>query len=357
MTFIFELADIIEVSFFNERRPKTKFCPSSEILSEMPVRESRVMVLESLTCAFLLILSLAGNVIVIVVTFKKPYLNSSTSLFIVVLATIDLLVAVIPGAFFLVSLTTGRIAFSSVGCSISGFFMHFTTLSSISIYGLIAVNRYFCVLKPNHYKNVFSSRRSAVFLASLLLFIAIVIAFPLTVGWASMEFNPLMATCWLQFESLPLGTGFVAFGVLVFVVPSLVIVVFCYCRILKELRQHKNNIFTSHKVRLSVQEINLTKIFLVFVISFVVLWLPTFVVTVIFRVVLHEAIPRQLALAIPFELITNSAINPWIYGVMNPSFLKKLLSIFRRPNAVEDKPREHTLPQHQKFSPKLANIK
>ena len=317
--------------------------------SEIPFRQVGLVILESLTCIVLLILSFVGNVLVVVVVFKKPRLSTTTSLFVAALATTDLINAVIPGPLFLASLITGGIPYSSLGCNISGFFMHFLTLASVSTMGLIAINRYFCVLKPNHYKRIFTLRRSAICLASLWIVIAIVVIFPLIAGWGSMKFSPLMASCSLHFNSLTSETGFTVFVMLSFVLSSFVIVALSYYFVSKSLRQHRNDLFNNRN--LSVHEINLTKTFFVLVASFIVLWLPTFVVVVLFRVVLRKTLPRQLALAIPYGLLTNSAVNPWIYGAMNPSFRKKFMSILRRseaPNRVR--------PEEGAVSPVPADI-
>lgn len=313
-------------------RPEKRYLPLDvKMTNEMPFRQGDLVVLESLTCTVLLILSFVGNVLVIIVAFKKPRLSTTTSLFIAALATTDLINALVPGPLFLASLITGKMPYSSAGCEISGFFMHFLTLASVSTMGLIAVNRYFCVLKPNLYKRIFTTRRSAIFLASLWMFIAMVVVVPLIVGWASMEFSAQMASCSLHFNSLTSETGFTVFVILSFVVSSFVIVALCYYFVSKSLRQHRN--LLSNNRGLSVQEINLTKTFFVLVVSFIVLWLPTFIVVVLFRVVLRKTLPRQLALAIPYGLLTNSAVNPWIYGAMNPSFRKKFMSILKRTDA------------------------
>ena len=92
--------------------------------------------------------------------------------------------------------------------------MHFLTLAPVSTMGLIAINRYLCVAHPHGYKITFTARRSAIFLASLWVFIAVVVVFRLIVGWASMEFSPLMATCSLHFNALTSEIGFTVFVIL-----------------------------------------------------------------------------------------------------------------------------------------------
>ena len=86
--------------------------------NEIPFRHRYLVVLESLICALLLVLPLVGNVLAIVVVFKR--LSTTTSLFIAALATTDLINAVIPRPLFLASLITGQMPYTSAGCDIGG---------------------------------------------------------------------------------------------------------------------------------------------------------------------------------------------------------------------------------------------
>lgn len=133
--------------------------------------------------------------------------------------------------------------------------------------------------------------------------------------------------------------------VIVFITGSFLIIAVSYYHVSKCIRQHNNQV-ASHQ-GLSVQEINVTKTFFTLVLSFVVMWLPTFTAVFLFRVALREMYPRLVGLAVPFFLQVNSAVNPWIYGAMNPSFRKKFVQLIKRSSgnqvncASTDRPTTH----------------
>lgn len=294
---------------------------------ELPARSLSLAVVESVVSGIFILSSLVGNLFVIVIVFRKPRLCTTTSIFIVSLAATDLLNACIPGPLFLESLITGRMPFSSAACDLGGFFMHFLTLVSIATMALIAVNRYYCVLKPNRFKTIFSTRRSIAYLFCLWTFVAIFTWIPVIGGWAEMAFNPLMACCNWHFFQESAELVFTSLAGTLFMMNSFTIIAFCYYHVSRCIRENNNHI-SSHQ-GLSVHEINLTKTFFVLVVSFLVLWMPTFTAIFLFRVALREDYPRLVGLAVPFMLQVNSAINPWIYGVMNPSFRKKFKQLVK----------------------------
>ncbi|XP_078364217.1 melatonin receptor type 1A-like [Oculina patagonica] len=284
-------------------------------------------VVESVLSGVILVFSLIGNFLIILLVFKKPRLGTATSIYIFSLAVTDFLNACIPGPLFLASLITQRMPYNSVVCNIGGFFMHFLTMASTSTMALIAINRYYCTLKPSRFKIVFSTRRLVFYLMSLWTFVAIFTWIPVIGGWAEMAFNPLTACCNWHFFLKTAEMTFTLLVVVVFITTSFLIIAVSYYHVSRCIRQH-NNQFATHHV-LSVQEINVTKTFFVLVLSFVVLWLPTFTAIFLFRVAIRETYPRLVGIAVPFFLQVNSALNPWIYGVMNSSFRKKLTQLLK----------------------------
>lgn len=319
------------VHFSSLKRPWTWFFHSN--LMELPSRSNSLVVVESLLSGGLLVSSFIGNILVILIVFKKPRLGTSTNIYIASLATTDFLNACISGPLFLASLITGRMPFSSPICNLGGFFMHFLTLVSMPTMALIAINRYYCVLKPNHFKRIFSTRRSVSYLVCLWIFVAIFTWIPVIGGWAEMAFNPLMACCNWHFFLESAEMVFTALAVILFMVNSFTIIAFSYYHVSRCIRQHNDQVSSHHG--LSVQEIHLTKTFFVLVLSFVVMWFPTFTAIFLFRVAIREAYPRLVGLAVPFLLQVNSAINPWIYGVMNPSFRKKFKKLFKWNSEIQ----------------------
>ena len=289
---------------------------------ELPPRSTALVVTESVLSAVFLLSSFVGNLLIIVIVFKRPRLRTTTTIYIAVLAATDLLNACIPGPLFLGSLITGVMPYNSAICELGGFFMHFLTLVSMPTMALIAINRYYCILKSNSYKKMFSVHRSVFYLASLWTFVAIFTWIPVIGGWAEMAFNPLMACCNWHFFEESAEMVFASMAVILFMINSFIIIAYSYYYVSRCIRQHNNQVSSHHG--LSVHEVNLTKTFYVLVLSFVVMWMPTFTAIFLFRVAIRKTYPRLVGLSVPFMLQANSAVNPWIYGVMNPSLRRKL---------------------------------
>ena len=298
----------------------------------LPPRSVGLIVFESLTSASLVLCAFLGNSILLIALCTKPRLRSSTGIMIAALAVTDLLNACIPGSLFFSSLVTGKMSFSSFGCQISGFFMHFLTYASMSTMALSAVNRFFCVLKPTLYKRAFTYHLSLVYVVSLWLLVAAVVFLPIVSGWSMFDFNPMMAACVMKFVDSKAEIGYSCFIVAFFVVFCLSIITFCYFRVSRFIQQHNYN-----SVLPPVQEIRLTRALFVLVFTFAGLWIPTFLAIVSFRLLLRSFISRELVLLVPYLVNLSSALNPWIYGVMSPlvgdKIKKRLFSKPRLPQS------------------------
>ena len=285
----------------------------------LPPRSVGLVVVESSFAALIGLSALLGNSILLASLYRKPRLKSSTEILIGALAVTDLLNACIPGALFCSSLLTGKMSFSNFGCQISGFFMHFLTYVSMATMALTAINRFFCVFKPNVYKKAFSYRRSMLYIASLWVFVAAVVFLPIVSGWSKFAFNPMMAACVMKFTNPMAEIGYTSFIVAVFVVWCFGIISICYFRVSRFIRQHNMN-----SISLSAQEINLTKALFVLVFTFAALWVPAFMAIVLFRLMLRKKVSRHVVLVVPYLINLSSALNPWIYGVMCPAVRERM---------------------------------
>ena len=294
----------------------------------LPPRSVGLVIFESSTSALLVLSAFFGNSILLAALYRKPRLRSSTVVLIAALAVTDLLNACITGSLFFTSLVTGKMSFSSFGCQVSGFFMHFLTYASMSTMALTAVNRFFCVLKPRVYKHAFSYCHSLAYIASLWVFVAVIVFLPVVSGWSTFAFNPVMAACVMRFSIPAAEVGYTSFIVAFFVVLCLSVITFCHFRVSRFIHQHNANTVQS----LPSQEIRLTRALFALVFVFAALWIPAFLAIILFRVVLRASIPREVVLVVPYMVNLSSALNPWIYGVMCPVVRDKMKkSLFKPP--------------------------
>ena len=121
----------------------------------------------------------------------------------------------------------------------------------------------------------------------------------------------------------------------VFIAISMSIVIVCYLSVFKALKVHErtvaNNLRTGNirQSTLSVEDIKVTKILFATVVGFVICWTPVLVIDIVDLFLgAGWALSRQTYYMYTIFGITSSAINPIIYGVMNPSYRKAYCRLF-----------------------------
>ena len=290
-------------------------------------RSPSLVAIETTTSAVLVLGGLLGNSVLLIALYRdpSPRLKTSTVLLITALALIDLLKACTTGTLFVASLATGKLWFNKLGCQISGFFLYFLTSISMATAALTSVNRFFCVLKPAVFKRVFTYRRSLSHIGCLAVVAAFVVLVPIVFGWATFSFNPLSAACAWKFTNRRAEIGYTCLNLFTFPVCSLSIMTYCYKEVSRFIRQHKVNI-----AYLTTHEIHITKaLFVIVFVFFASFCVPSFLAIILFRVILHgSCIPREMVLLALYLVHANSAINPWIYGVMSPLVRNKIKKVF-----------------------------
>lgn len=190
---------------------------------------------------------------------------------------------------------------------------------------LTSLNRFFCVLKPAVFKRVFTYRRSLSHIGCLAVVAAFAVLVPIVFGWATFSFNPLSAACAWKFTNRNAEIGYTCLNLFTFPVCSLSIMTYCYKEVSRFIRQHKVNI-----AYLTTHEIHITKaLFVIVFVFFASFCVPSFLAIILFRVILHGSrIPREMVLLALYLVHANSAINPWIYGVMSPLVRNKIKKVF-----------------------------
>ena len=122
---------------------------------------------------------------------------------------------------------------------------------------------------------------------------------------------------------------------LIFLGMSMVILILCYLRVFKALKTHERTVAknlrngNTRKVSLSIEDIKVTKILLVTVIAFIFCWTPILVLDVVdYFLGSGWELTRETYYMYNIFGISSSAINPIIYGVMNPSYRRAYLRLF-----------------------------
>lgn len=266
---------------------------------------------------------------------RNPSLRTITNYFVLSLAVTDLSLAVFVIPLATVSSIENKWVAGDVGCKIRYFFTNSLGGTSLLTVMLLAINRYFRVVRSSVYPKVFSKKGCIIMaISAWIVTIAVVIAlfFATGVQFQTLALQP--AFCLRTFSDTG---GAVLFGVvhnLYIAAPSMVIV-FCYARIYQSIRRHNAAAILSPKGRgksaYGVQEKKMTRMLTVVVVGFYLCWLPLFVTQILmtFTEIIRQNDLKFYNFYFNFPGYFSSVINPVVYATMNTPFRKEFRSIFR----------------------------
>ena len=298
--------------------------------------EAVSLVLTTLSCT-LLICNVFGNVLVMLVIFKKKKQSSANAFLLSSLACSDLELAIM--IFFYTIFLTYRVT--------HGNFPDFIFHALISVYTLVAlaVERYYAILKPFvHLTRMVKSLVKKVTFA-VWIFAAIVSSpgyvfetgYGVKKGQNVTTFNETReAATW--FETL--RTVYASFVLLFGLILPATIMVFCYSRVIYHVWFNMDATkLTNTALLLSRRK--LTELFIIVTVVFIITWTPTFV-----RLIVTSYIDLKSAwiydLSSMFLGVLGSTANPVIYSFRCRKFRQEVTKILaccfckrnRQPNVV-----------------------
>ncbi|CAH3119985.1 unnamed protein product [Pocillopora meandrina] len=287
------------------------------IWHELQERKTVTVVCETAIFALVMVLSLVGNLMVCYAVRRQPRLRRPNNYFIISLALTDISQALFTMPLSVVLLATGKWPFGT-------FLIRFAAISMISLtyistftMALMALNRYYKIVKPAKYQTLFTKKfiiSSASAVWAVVIVNAVVSLFAL--GFPSFV-HPAFAIPVTWFP-MPISRSILVF---ISYLPYPVIV-FCYWKIHRAVKMHNANVSWQSA---NVEDVRVSKVLFVTVAAFLGLWLPAQTLIVVsFRV----TIPRQLALFATLLIFSSSFINPFIYSFMSRTFRDELKKCF-----------------------------
>ena len=332
-------------------------------------------VLETTVLCVIGLAAFIGNLSLFVIVYKDKDLQTVTNLYILNLAAADIMVSILSIPFTLVTIIEDRWVFGDTSCVALGFFTMLSFISSVMSLSMIAINRYFYIVKWNSYHRTFS-RKKALLYAAAVWVVATSLASPPLLGWAEYRFIPGKSYC---FVFWPSDVHFMYFMITVCFFGPLSAIILSYFNVLKftrglkrKLRRSRNitpppvrsfqsptasepgnndiHIDTdiSEKPQINVprknksdsvlkslesyatpEETRITNTFLYAVTLFVFCWAP-FAITMFFDVYYPKPLPRVLDMASLILGYLNSMCNPLLYGLRNSTFKQGFLNLYSR---------------------------
>jgi len=305
-------------------------------------RSIAVQIVESFFLLLINFTSFSGNLLLGISVIKNPNLRRTVpNMYIITLAVSDFLMSLLGIPFSVASLVTGKWPFNNFICQLQGFWILLMCAVSLQTLAVTAVNRYFRVVRSRaSYQRIFSMKKTKITIA-ILWIMALFAPLPYVVAGHEFFFHTGKVFCAHNAESLYEGYG--AYLVLVYVAIPLIIIITCYTRVFIAVRKHNlnfrfrirqrstnntwNNTSLDSSGNLSVEEVNVTYILLVVVISFLTCWTPVLIIDLIDFINGDWKLKRPVYVSYTCFGFASTALNPIIYGIMNRSIRAEYLRI------------------------------
>ena len=324
--------------------------------------------------------ALAGNVSLLFTVYKNRNLHTITNMFILNLAAADILVSALSMPVTVVIIIKQRWVFGDTACVALGFLTILSFIASVMSLAMIAINRYFYIVKWSSYNETFTKRKALMYGVAVWV-ISISLASPPLFGWGEYRFIPGKSYCFVDWTS---NIYYSYFLIAACFFGPLSAMVFSYYNILKftsdakrKLSASRNNLTAAPQVRgpttadetqrnnnpeitvrdcnvgeekknnldtdlpcdlvqkiawrkksrkdfqskprefkVTPEEARITNTFLLVVVAFLICWAP-FVVTMFFDMYQSRPLPRPIDIASLLLGYLNSVFNPILYGVRN----------------------------------------
>lgn len=286
--------------------------------------ETGFLVLIALT-AFL------GNSCVLVVFYKTPSFRKVVNFYFITLAISDVLLAGFIMPFAIGVAASGRDVIGIRAGTASGFIGLSLVYGSLLTTTLIAINRFFCVARPNAYRKYFKPKPAKVMIVMIWVFSVSLNTVTYTSELLVFDFYPDRMLHFPAFSSKLKGRVLAAFLQFMFVIIPLTISVECYYIVYKVVQVHNRTVSSnlnnspSNFSTLSIKDIHITKSVLAMVCGFILCWIPC---STIYHVNEYTNIPRVVGLLSTYTAYASSAINPIVFNMFNKPFRKKFVRIF-----------------------------
>ena len=301
---------------------------SVETLSlELATRKDKLVWLETVLFAIINVAAFVGNLFVCYAVYRNQRLRTLSSMFVVALAVSDILMSTCCMPFSVATLIRGQWIFGKKFCRFHGFGVFTFGLASLHTMEIIAVSRYYCVVKPEKYIVMFKKQRTLMYIAVVWCVALIGSVPPFFFGHGGFEFQPGKAMCLYTFD---INIAYTVFIECVYIATPLTIITICYAKVFYTVSR-SNRVFSHENnpqlLRANVEEAKVTKTLTAVMVGFACCWLPVCIIDCIDAARGKPTLQRQAYLTYGFLVYLSSTINPFIYGVTNKKFRREYKAI------------------------------
>lgn len=273
------------------------------------------VVVAVLICVF----SILANSIVLYAIQTNASLKTFTNKVIAHLCFVDMAETLLIMPLWITSLVKGHWIFGDAICSISGYL--FFVMANATLYSLllIALSRYFKVVKPQLYN-----------LMALCWIVPLVLCSPPLYGWGRYRYYPQSTLCTFEWSFDGSNVSYMVF--LVATQPSPYIICWCYFKIYNTVRKNRIQICTraNRAACQNAQNAENMCIHTTLGIACVVIlcWFPKAVLVILLSAG-RQGLDLPLLIS-SYLVFLTCVLNPVVYGILNPQFKPAFKALFKK---------------------------
>ena len=284
---------------------------------------------EAVLFAVINVVAFFGNFLTCYAVYRNRRLRTLPNMFVIALGVSDILMSIFCMPFTVVTLFHGRWMFGESFCRFHGFGVLTFEIVSLQTMGLIAVSRYFCVVKPEKYAVLFKKQRALLYIVVVWCVALVGSVPPFLVKNSQFKFQPGKAMCLCAFEG---NIAYTVFIECAYFAAPLIIITICYVKVFWTVSKSNrllSNANDLQQLRANVKEAIVTKTLAAVMVGFICCWLPVSVMDNIDAARGEHTFPRPAYITYAFLAYLSSTINPFIYAATNMKLrreYKKILS-------------------------------
>ena len=299
----------------------------AEMLREFKSRGKAKVIVESGLYALIVLFLFVGNFLTLLVMMLNRRMRTIANMFVVSLAVSDLLLGVFLAApLGIPTFVTSHWQFNDTTCQFQGYLASALCSASIHTLVLMAVNRYYRIVKPTKYRHYFTKKKTLIMIL-VTWFYSICAPLIYVLLGNKMFFHPSKFSCFIPIKN----SAFLAYGFPLYIGITICVISYCYFRIFTTVRHHNSNFHHPGNPisTVNVEEVKVARTILVIVVFFNLCWIPILTIDFLDTIFQRWIFPPEAYMAYTFLATISSALNPFIYGVLNKSFRKNYLKVLR----------------------------
>ncbi|NXT64706.1 GPR19 protein, partial [Chaetops frenatus] len=278
------------------------------------------------------LISILGNFLVCLVIHRSRRTQSTTNYFVVSMACADLVSSVGSAPFLLLQLSSGRWMLGSGVCRLLRYIQYLTPGVQIYVLLAISVDRFYTIVYPLSFK-VSRGKAKKMILASWLC--GALFASPACFLYGSS--NDHHCNFFLPDSWQGAASGVIHLSVLLLLIPSLLIIL-CYQKLFTYIWRSGTEDTAGRKTTnlVSRRKVRTVKMFFIFVLGFLLSWLPFFVVQLWHPQETDYRKSSLLFLAVTWISFSSSASKPILLYIYNANFrrgMQEICCIWKYPRS------------------------